>query len=308
MLIDCGQLCYSVPAAKILLTSEHSIDVNLCAYNGETVLDMVNKNIAILDIKMAMNNGGEGFHRQSYLFEQLSEMKSLLVAKGAVEGDVEDKKAKLNQTPRAATNPFMGTWEESCGVGNDPLKYDVSCLFGKDLQRGSGIPRWQKDGLWICDDKSKQFEAYEGKDHLRGGRTPEIGQRIKLQFRLPNESMGFLDGKVVEISRMPTGSNMRRNRSSLLGAKCHCSDPECSETKTGKRLDILAKHGALHGQEVKGTVKLAKKMRSDKAIAAFFGTDTKYDIILRCNDSKHNMWLLARIDPHNSGSGTAGSK
>ena len=66
-------------------------------------------------------------------------------------------------------------------------------------------------------------------------------------------------------------------------------------TKTGTRVDILQKYGALHGQEVKCTVELAKEDQSKTGFVSFFGLRKKYIIILRCNDNNVNMWELARI-------------
>ena len=115
-----------------------------------------------------------------------------------------------------------------------------------------------------------------------------------------------LVGTIVEKSRPRTDEYLRKslrtsNPSALFGKACPCTNRDCQMTKTGKRLDIINKYGAVHGDEVKGVVRLAKDCRENSEFVAFFGRKTKFDVTLRCNDNYQNMWEMVRISPHISG-------
>ena len=55
-------------------------------------------------------------------------------------------------------------------------------------------------------------------------------------------------------------------------------------------------YGAIHGQEVSAKVELNKAQDLDGAFTDFFGgRGAKFDIVLRFNDHKQNMWEVVRI-------------
>ena len=189
---------------------------------------------------------------------------------------------------------------------------DVTTLFKVDLLRDTKAPGWYKNGgsavFYISDERALQYENHERKEYLHsnlsrgGGRKPEEGQRVIVSGTLPNGSRCDLVGTVVKAFDIPSDSDLKRTRrstepSEIYGSYCSCTGPECRFTKTGRRFDIVRKHGAVHTQQVKATVKLTKGSEEDAAVAAFFGASKRYDILLRCNDTKKNMWEMAKIEP-----------
>lgn len=67
-------------------------------------------------------------------------------------------------------------------------------------------------------------------------------------------------------------------------------------TKDGKRETILAKFGALHGQEVQARVSFAKQAHNMQVYNYFFGVQKAvFDVSLRCNDNKQNQWEVVRM-------------
>jgi|SaaInl74LU_5_DNA_1037368.scaffolds.fasta_scaffold12181_1 hypothetical protein len=198
----------------------------------------------------------------------------------------------------------------------ESLKCEVSDLFKVDILRDKKAPAWTKNEGGTCiffidDAKSKMFEAHESREYLHsaGGRKPEVGLGLLISCAVPSfHSECRLVGKIVEKSKPRNDEYLRRssttsNPSLLYGNPCPCNNRDCPQTKTGKRIDILNKYGAVHGDEVKGVVKLAKDCEANSEFVAFFGAKKKFDVVLRCNDNIQNMWEMARISPHVSGTG-----
>ncbi len=110
-----------------------------------------------------------------------------------------------------------------------------------------------------------------------------MGQRVIISGVLENNSICELVGKVVETFAIPSDAHLKRtktssNPSDLYQVCCYCTNSDCPLTRTGKRLDILRRHGAVHTQQVRATVKLTKASEEDPAIAAFFGVSKYYNI------------------------------
>ena len=193
----------------------------------------------------------------------------------------------------------------------ESLQCDVSDLFKVDLLRDKKAPAWSKDGggrsrFFIDDEKSKIFEAHDGREYLHsaGGRKPAVGLGLLITGSIPScHDVCRLVGKIVEKSKPRTDEYLRRslrtsNPSALYGKPCPCNNRDCHYTKTGKRLDIINKYGAVHGDEVKGVVKLTKDCEARPGLVAFFGAKKKFEVTLRCNDSNQNMWEMVRIAPY----------
>ena len=182
---------------------------------------------------------------------------------------------------------------------------DVSSLFGMDILNDSNAPSWCKSSqgkcvFYIDDATALKCQSEEKHEYLHSsGCKPKVGQRVVVYANIPIGQC-CLTGEVVETFRLPTDSDLRKTKRSICPSilfenPCLCSNLNCEMTKTGTRVDILQKYGALHGQEVKCTVELAKEDQSKTGFVSFFGLKKKYIIILRCNDNNVNMWELARI-------------
>ena len=323
-------LAMSLSAALFILKFEHdnavNVDVHIRDRYGESVLDMV-KVILTQFVRQRdtvfrtgkadpiSDTGWTTTAPYDTHIEQLIELTYLFEARGAKmspkPGVPISMKKLCGITTWSGHLALTCNWQQNQCTNIDSINFDISSLFNMDIMTDSNAPSWCKDKngkciFFISDKKTIQFQNHEGKDHLHsaGGCTPAVGQKLQIQCNLPGNLQGCrLSGKVVEVFPAPSDTDLKRskrssNPSSLYQNPCHCSDPKCSQTKTGKRFDILRKFGCLHGQEVKGTVRLAKELRSSEMID-FFG-NKKYDVVLRCDDRQENMWIMVRINPHES--------
>lgn len=309
----------ALPVAKLLLTYEHKncvpIDVNVPNDQGLTALDWVrlsiSRNARFRDDVSVSGQKANGSSRPwaktapyEYILEQLRELEDILIGMGAIEGKVDPKWMKYElETTDMDVDEARGREPTE---PKEPIDYDVSCLFGRDLFNDKTVPGWY-DGFRISDLLALQHQAHEGKEHLHsnGGCVPKLGQKVKLIFYLPNGAAGFLVGKVVLTYPVPSDWDLecakRSTNPSLLYENTKCHEPGCNCNLS--RVEIWLKYGAVHTQEVKCIVKLAVDMEdgSDPTVTSFFGVSRKYDVILRCNDNKGGrMWGMARIDPHKS--------
>ena len=135
-------------------------------------------------------------------------------------------------------------------------------------------------------------------------KKPALGQGIEISVKLPNTKndsiLGRLTGFVTWVGPEPDEESLRVSSSFLFGNTCHCGMPECAITTNGTREDILQKFGAIHGQEVRGTVSLNVQNHSQKIYTDFFRGKTVYNVVLRCNDQKQQQWEVARLSIANS--------
>lgn len=310
-------------AAKLLLTYDHEncppIDVNLDSNGIGKVLDFlqfyIEKNTSFRDEVAITGKKAVGSCKPwtsvvhfNHLIDQLREVEAILLAKGAVNGDIHE----------GFRTSFLGTIDRLPRVVNKkppykPLNFDISCLFGKDLTHGENAPAWYRSNPFhIKDDLSRMHEAHTTKEHLRsdGGIKPEVGHLVKIYCNLPNKAHGFVCGKVIETFPVPSDANLKRTRrtsdpTNLYGMPCpipagcgHSLEEGCYLTKNGTRYELLSKYGALHTQEVKCRVALATNMfdGDDASFRAFFGFYTKFIVTLRFKDDRLHRWLAVRID------------
>mmetsp|Transcript_27404 Transcript_27404/g.54989 ORF Transcript_27404/g.54989 Transcript_27404/m.54989 type:complete len:569 (-) Transcript_27404:2307-4013(-) len=301
-LMNC--LNYSVGVGIQLLSFEQyhmPINVNLRRYDGHNVLSLVNGSISQISGGTFKDGQETTPEKMEYLLKQLLEFKTLLEARGAMEYEGGDIQAKGG----------VDMIQQKDIKSSSLLEYDVSSLFNIDLNRDFDAPSWcsGERGFYIRDELAAQYEAHENKEYLHGnsgrgcGRKPQVGQRVVISAVLENDSCCEFVGKVVQTFAIPTDAHLKRmktssNPSDLYQVSCNCTKSDCPLTRTGKRFDILRKHGAVHTQQVLTTVKLTKASAGDPVIAAFFGVSKWYDILLRCDDTKLNMWQVAKIEPN----------
>lgn len=299
----------SMPAAKFLLTYDYSkhdcsipIDVNSGLLHGQTMLRATRGEIAYLEHQRAIKRLGlpstaKGLWLKtasedelSHLLQQMQEVEGLLVSLGGI-----DKRGGAK----------VDTTHPSSKPQQKPSSYMIDDLLDKDLADPTIAPAWYRQAEFYVDNHiSRQFEIVEKRDHFHScnGKRPLVGQKLQLSFTVPNTCSGRLAGEITETGPMPTERQLERSGSFLYGNRCSCSHPNCLITSTGKRIDILYMHGALHGQEVKGVVSLAPEYHGGKkeCVHFFRGADTRYEVVLRCNDNmlgffKSDIWELVRI-------------
>lgn len=326
----------AVGAAIFILKFEHAnkveVDPNVQSKNGatlwSTLVQALANNIrqresvrATGQADVYSDKGWDTTEQYDTHIERLNEMKSLVEACGADRTGEPGLKGSLCS---------ILSWQEHLYYAKGCLQSkkdivrrtapviesfqgDVSALFNIDILRDKKAPAWSKDGdgrslFFIDDKKTKIFEAHDGREYLHsaGGRKPAVGLGLLISCNIPSSPETCrLIGKVVETFKPRTDEYLRRslrttNPSTLFGRPCQCTDPHCPQTRTGKRLDIIKKYGAVHGDEVKGVVKLTKDCEARPQLVAFFGAKKKFEVILRCNDSVQNMWEMVRISPYAS--------
>jgi hypothetical protein len=331
----------AVGAAIFILKFEHEkkieVDPNVRSKWGETVWSMLDKAIfrnmgqreTVRETGKACaysDKGWDSTEQYDVHIARLDEMKSLLEACGADMTSAPTSEEKLCdilpwQGHMFNIKEFLQQSSPTLGVAttktrNESLQCKVSDLFNIDILRDKKAPSWSKDGngkscFYVEDKRTKIFEDHEGVEYLHsaGGRKPAIGMGLLICCNIPTSHNACrLVGKIVEKSKPRNDEYLRRsartsNPSALFGKPCPCNKRDCQFTKTGKRLDIISKYGAVHGDEVKGVVKLAKDCEANSEFVAFFGKKKKFDVVLRCNDNHQNMWEMVRISPHISGTG-----
>ena len=291
----------AMPVAKLLLTydSKVPIDVNVRTVNGSTFLGGLND--CIEQVQRQRNRAAVGIFdpgdekgwtnvaQYDYLLQQTKEVQQLLIERNAIDGGW------------ANTSGIVGAMRETAAAhksSTPALSYDIGILLDKDLSKNA--PDWYKKmPSYVDDEVAKQFQVLKRKEFLNSydGRPPAVGQLLLIEVAVSeNEIPGRLSGNVTAVGPLPTEKQLRRSNSYLYKRRCHCRDPSCSMTRTGKLPDILAKYGTLNGQEVQGVVSLAKEYHTDSTLQQFFrGKEAQYQVVLRCDDHRPNMWQVIRF-------------
>lgn len=128
---------------------------------------------------------------------------------------------------------------------------------------------------------------------------PQVGRQLAIRISLPYGGRGYLYGTITSLAPAPSDEQLLRT-SKLFGKPCPCPRPEC-RLKKGTSAELLAAHGALHGQEMRVEVTLKspyfqRKLRFAPLPAFFLGEDSKYDAILRWDEG--GSWEMSKITKH----------
>jgi len=304
-----GSVPFAMGAAKYLLTypSVVPIEINKKAFNGSTFLGCLRNAIKELQHNLQFPSTAEELQiKRDVLLPQLLEVEQLAVKKGA-------KDDTHVQLPSSVPKVHV----------DNSLPYDIGVLLGVKnlLLRG---PEWyQNEPFAVYDDLAQCRELFCKSPHLHGGRRcsevhfetlkpPAVGQTLDIKAYLPggpgevtaspNSSwFALLTGEVTEIFPPPKEKRLRGSGSLLYKKNRQNYSIEEQKyfgyTDTGSYAELLDVYGFVHGQQVKGIVELCSHQGlTPKPVSFFRGFDSKFEVLLQCNDHKRYKWEVIGID------------